>query len=82
MIDSIAFPFKEGIDARQRTGLLFRLMAELQQMAVEKQIAVSFSFIFYASSPMSKFPWNALLASVISRSELCAMILSTNINAI
>ncbi|XP_026332050.1 DNA repair protein RAD51 homolog 3 [Hyposmocoma kahamanoa] len=40
VIDSIAFPFKDGMDTRQRTGLLFRLMAELQQIAVEKQIAV------------------------------------------
>ncbi|CAK1593947.1 unnamed protein product [Parnassius mnemosyne] len=40
VIDSIAFPFKEGISAKQRTGLLFRQMAELQRLAVEKQIAV------------------------------------------
>ncbi|XP_013186253.1 DNA repair protein RAD51 homolog 3 [Amyelois transitella] len=39
-IDSIAFPFKEGIEPGQRTGLLFRQMAELQRLAVEKQIAV------------------------------------------
>ncbi|RVE44402.1 hypothetical protein evm_010932 [Chilo suppressalis] len=40
VIDSIAFPFKEGITPSQRTGLLFRQMAELQRLAVEKQIAV------------------------------------------
>ncbi|XP_073959478.1 DNA repair protein RAD51 homolog 3-like isoform X2 [Choristoneura fumiferana] len=39
-IDSIAFPFKEGISAKQRTGLLFRLMADLQRLAMEQQIAV------------------------------------------
>ncbi|XP_049884827.1 DNA repair protein RAD51 homolog 3-like isoform X2 [Pectinophora gossypiella] len=30
----------EGVSARQRTGLLFRLMADLQRLAVDKQIAV------------------------------------------
>ncbi|XP_059051939.1 DNA repair protein RAD51 homolog 3 isoform X2 [Achroia grisella] len=40
VIDSIAFPFKEGISPGQRTGLLFRLMADLQRLAMEKQIAV------------------------------------------
>ncbi|XP_049884826.1 DNA repair protein RAD51 homolog 3-like isoform X1 [Pectinophora gossypiella] len=40
VIDSIPFPFKEGVSARQRTGLLFRLMADLQRLAVDKQIAV------------------------------------------
>ncbi|KAM3961141.1 DNA repair protein RAD51 homolog 3 [Aphomia sociella] len=40
VIDSIAFPYKEGISAGQRTGLLFRQMADLQRLAVEKQIAV------------------------------------------
>ncbi|XP_031770587.2 uncharacterized protein LOC113520380 isoform X2 [Galleria mellonella] len=40
VIDSIAFPYKEGISAGQRTGLLFRQMAELQRLAMEKQIAV------------------------------------------
>ncbi|XP_030031448.1 DNA repair protein RAD51 homolog 3 isoform X1 [Manduca sexta] len=40
VIDSIAFPFKEGISTRKRTGLLFRQMADLQRIAVEKQIAV------------------------------------------
>lgn len=45
-IDSIAFPFKEGISTKQRTGLLFRQMAELQRLAVEKQIAVSISSQF------------------------------------
>ncbi|XP_013147583.1 PREDICTED: DNA repair protein RAD51 homolog 3-like isoform X2 [Papilio polytes] len=40
IIDSIAFPFKDGITAKQRTGLLFRQMAELQRLAVERQIAV------------------------------------------
>ncbi|XP_028169570.1 DNA repair protein RAD51 homolog 3-like isoform X1 [Ostrinia furnacalis] len=40
VIDSITFPFKEGITPSQRTGLLFRQMAELQRLAVEKQIAV------------------------------------------
>ncbi|KAL0868459.1 hypothetical protein ABMA27_007948 [Loxostege sticticalis] len=39
-IDSITFPFKEGISPSQRTGLLFRQMAELQRLALEKQIAV------------------------------------------
>ncbi|XP_068619754.1 DNA repair protein RAD51 homolog 3 [Battus philenor] len=40
VIDSIAFPFKEGITAKQRTGLLFRQMAELQRLAVQNQVAV------------------------------------------
>ncbi|KAI8437557.1 hypothetical protein MSG28_011855 [Choristoneura fumiferana] len=40
-IDSIAFPFKEGISAKQRTGLLFRLMADLQRLAMEQQIAIT-----------------------------------------
>ncbi|CAH2095379.1 unnamed protein product [Euphydryas editha] len=40
IIDSIAFPFKEGISLKQRTGLLFRLMADLQKIALNKQIAV------------------------------------------
>ncbi|CAG9793288.1 unnamed protein product [Diatraea saccharalis] len=40
VIDSIAFPFKEGILPNQRTGLLFRQMADLQRIAIEKQIAV------------------------------------------
>ncbi|CAG9112883.1 unnamed protein product [Plutella xylostella] len=40
VIDSIAFPFKEGVSARERSGLLFRQMAELQRCAVERQIAV------------------------------------------
>ncbi|CAH2054405.1 unnamed protein product, partial [Iphiclides podalirius] len=40
VIDSIAFPFKEGITAKQRTGLLFRQMAELQRLAVQNRIAV------------------------------------------
>ncbi|XP_032522150.2 DNA repair protein RAD51 homolog 3 [Danaus plexippus] len=41
VIDSIAFPFKEGsISLKQRTGLLFRLMADLHKLAVDKQIAV------------------------------------------
>ncbi|XP_053615614.1 DNA repair protein RAD51 homolog 3 [Plodia interpunctella] len=40
VIDSITFPFKEGIEPRQRTGLLFRQMADLQRVANEKQIAV------------------------------------------
>ncbi|XP_072933348.1 DNA repair protein RAD51 homolog 3-like [Epargyreus clarus] len=40
VIDSIAFPFKEGITVKQRTGLLFRMMADLQRIAIENQIAV------------------------------------------
>lgn len=40
VIDSIAFPFKEGISMKKRTGLLFRLMAELHKTALENQIAV------------------------------------------
>ncbi|XP_045779348.1 DNA repair protein RAD51 homolog 3-like isoform X1 [Maniola jurtina] len=40
VIDSIAFPFKEGISLKQRTGLLYRLMADLNKLAVENQIAV------------------------------------------
>ncbi|KAG7309300.1 hypothetical protein JYU34_005242 [Plutella xylostella] len=40
VIDSIAFPFKEGVSARERSGLLFRQMSELQRCAVERQIAV------------------------------------------
>lgn len=40
IIDSIAFPFKEGVSLKQRTGLLFRLMADLQKIALNKQIAV------------------------------------------
>lgn len=39
-VDSISYPFKEGISTKQRTGLLFRLMADLQRLAVENQIAV------------------------------------------
>ncbi|CAD0204848.1 unnamed protein product [Chrysodeixis includens] len=39
-LDSISYPFKEGISTKQRTGLLFRLMADLQRIAVENQIAV------------------------------------------
>ncbi|KAJ8711781.1 hypothetical protein PYW08_008735 [Mythimna loreyi] len=42
-IDSIAFPFKDGISPKQRTGLLFRQMAELQKIAVQHQIAVVLS---------------------------------------
>lgn len=41
VIDSIVFPFKEGITARERTGLLFRQMADLQKAAFEKKISVS-----------------------------------------
>ncbi|XP_023940225.1 DNA repair protein RAD51 homolog 3 isoform X2 [Bicyclus anynana] len=40
VIDSIAFPFKDGITLKQRTGLLYRLMADLNKLAVEKQIAI------------------------------------------
>ncbi|KAJ2954761.1 hypothetical protein O0L34_g3064 [Tuta absoluta] len=40
VIDSIPFPFKEGISPRKRTGLLFRLTAELERLATEKQIAI------------------------------------------
>ncbi|KAL4716241.1 hypothetical protein ACJJTC_004735 [Scirpophaga incertulas] len=40
VIDSITFPFKVGISSTQRTGLLFRQMAELQKLAVQKQIAI------------------------------------------
>ncbi|XP_013165843.1 PREDICTED: DNA repair protein RAD51 homolog 3 [Papilio xuthus] len=40
VIDSIAFPFKDAITVKQRTGLLFRQMAELQRLAVQRQIAV------------------------------------------
>lgn len=40
VIDSIAFPFKTEIELKQRTGLLFRMMADLQKLAVNKQIAV------------------------------------------
>ncbi|XP_045504354.1 DNA repair protein RAD51 homolog 3-like isoform X1 [Colias croceus] len=40
VIDSITFPFKEGITTKRRTGLLFRLMAEVQKLAIEKHIAV------------------------------------------
>ncbi|KAJ0172193.1 hypothetical protein K1T71_012166 [Dendrolimus kikuchii] len=40
IIDSITFPFKEGISAKQRTGLLFRQMADLQRLTIDKQIAV------------------------------------------
>lgn len=39
-IDSIAYPFKIGITTKQRTGLLFRQMAELQRIATQNQIAV------------------------------------------
>ncbi|XP_035453120.2 DNA repair protein RAD51 homolog 3 isoform X1 [Spodoptera frugiperda] len=42
-IDSIAYPFKDGIPTKQRTGLLFRQMAELQRIAVQHQIAVVLS---------------------------------------
>ncbi|XP_075984908.1 RAD51 DNA repair protein spindle D isoform X2 [Anticarsia gemmatalis] len=42
-IDSIAFPFKDGISTKQRTGLLFRQMAELQRIAVQNRIAVVLS---------------------------------------
>ncbi|XP_047034308.1 DNA repair protein RAD51 homolog 3 isoform X1 [Helicoverpa zea] len=42
-IDSIAYPFKDGISTKQRTGLLFRQMAELQKIAIEHQIAVVLS---------------------------------------
>ncbi|XP_047537326.1 DNA repair protein RAD51 homolog 3 [Vanessa atalanta] len=40
VIDSIAFPFKDGISMKQRTGLLFRLMADLQKLTLKNQIAV------------------------------------------
>ncbi|CAB3233395.1 unnamed protein product [Arctia plantaginis] len=39
-IDSIAYPFKDGISTKQRTGLLFRQMADLQRIALQNQIAV------------------------------------------
>ncbi|VVD03686.1 unnamed protein product [Leptidea sinapis] len=39
-IDSIIDPFKEGITLQRRTGLLFRLMADLQRIAVSRQIAI------------------------------------------
>lgn len=42
-IDSITFPFKDGISPKQRTGILFRQMAELQRIAVQNQIAVVLS---------------------------------------
>ncbi|XP_028038969.1 DNA repair protein RAD51 homolog 3-like isoform X2 [Bombyx mandarina] len=40
VIDSITFPFKEGISVQKRTGLLFRQMADLQRIAMEGLIAV------------------------------------------
>lgn len=41
VIDSITFPFKEGISVQKRTGLLFRQMADLQRIAMEGLVAVS-----------------------------------------
>ncbi|CAF4880054.1 unnamed protein product [Pieris macdunnoughi] len=40
IIDSITFPFKDGITLKQRTGVLFRLSAVLQKISVENQIAI------------------------------------------
>ncbi|CAK1545557.1 unnamed protein product [Leptosia nina] len=40
VIDSITFPFKEGVTVKHRTGLLFRLIAEVQKLAMDKRIAV------------------------------------------
>lgn len=40
-IDSIAFPFKDGVTTKQRTGLLFRQLADLQRITLQNQIAVS-----------------------------------------
>ncbi|XP_041983055.1 DNA repair protein RAD51 homolog 3-like isoform X2 [Aricia agestis] len=40
VIDSITFPFKDDINIKLRTGLLYRLMADLHRVAHEGQIAV------------------------------------------
>lgn len=40
VIDSITFPFKQSIDEKHRTRLLFQQMAEMQRIAIEKQIAI------------------------------------------
>ncbi|PZC76943.1 hypothetical protein B5X24_HaOG203987 [Helicoverpa armigera] len=59
-IDSIAYPFKDGISTKQRTGLLFRQMAELQKTAIEHQIAVrhvllSLLFLSYKLIQFTKY---------------------------